>query len=86
MADPPRQCDDDDIDLIMASDGPGRDCATTFLFFFLCCRHSFYYFLYLMYNFSADERPVLVKDHSMQHVYYSQCSSYHHFSQQRVYT
>jgi hypothetical protein len=81
---PPRQCDDDEIDPITAGDGPESDCATTFLFF--GCGHSFYLFP-LMYNFSANERPVLVKDHSMQHVYYSQClSCYHHFSQQRVYT
>ena len=61
----PWQCDDDDIDLFTAGDGPLK--RKTVLQFFLVILWTFSPRSFCLCTISiADERPVLVKDHSMQ--------------------
>lgn len=68
----PRKCDDDDIDLFTLVMDPKGRLYYNFLTVFSSSEHSFPFFCGGVYNFIADERPVLVKDHSMQQnrVYY----------------
>ena len=68
----PRKCDDDDIDLFTLVMDPKGRLYYNFLIFFFLLLNILSLSSARMYNFIADERPVLVKDHSMQQnrVYY----------------